>query len=388
MKVFAVAPEVHYGEDSLKTLKQLKCKRVLLVTDPGMVQFGIAEKVTAILDESHIEWEIFKNVEPNPSIETVTAILKHFMAYAPDGVIGLGGGSPIDAAKGALYFANRLQKNFTAIAAPKKPYFVAIPTTSGTGSEVTSYAVLTDMAQHTKIALSDSCMLPDLAVLDPIFTKTLPKGVIADTGMDVLTHATEAFVSKARNPYTNALAIEAIKDVFSHLLPNYHTPSEESHRTAMQNASCMAGIAFNNSSLGINHSLAHALGGRFQIPHGKINAILLPYVVRFNGCEVRAAKTGNRLAIESYAQISKQLGLPCETESQGVTSYVVALEVLKEQLSIHKTLKDYGIDETIYLSAIDTLAEQALNDICTAENPISVRLEDLKAVLKTVYYGM
>lgn len=388
MNVFALAPQIHYGKDSLQTLKNLKCKRVLMVTDRFMVQFGIAGQVTAILDAAGIQWEIFQDVEPNPSIETTNAILKQFMNYAPDGVIGLGGGSPIDAAKGALYFADRLQQQFAAIAAPKKTYFVAIPTTSGTGSEVTSYAVLTDTEKHTKIALSDPCMLPDLAVLDPVFTKTLPKGVIADTGMDVLTHATEAFVSKVRNPYTNALATEAIKAVFSHLLPNYNDPSDETHRTAMQNASCMAGIAFNNSSLGINHSLAHTLGGRFQIPHGKINAILLPYVVRFNGCSKRAARISDYKAVEAYAQIAKVLGLPAKTPEQGVISYTVALEILKEQLGIHKTLQDYGIDEALYLSAIDTLAEQALGDICTAENPVSVSLEDLKSVLKAVYYGL
>lgn len=387
MNIFALVPQIHYGQDSLKTLKNLNCKRVLLVTDRFMVQFGIAGQVTAILDEVGIQWEIFQDVEPNPSLETTNAILKQFMAFAPDCVIGLGGGSPIDAAKGALYFADRLQQQFAAIAAPKKPYFVAIPTTSGTGSEVTSYAVLTDNEKQTKIALSDACMLPDLAVLDPVFTKTLPKGVIADTGMDVLTHATEAFVSKVRNPYTNALAIEAIQAVFTHLLSNYNDPSIESHRTAMQNASCMAGIAFNNSSLGINHSLAHALGGRFHIPHGKINAILMPYVVRFNGCTKRAAKTGSFATVQHYADIAKTLGLPAETPEQGVLSYTVALEVLKDQLGIHATLKDYGIEEALYLSAIDTLAEQALADICTAENPISVTLADLKAILKAVYYG-
>lgn len=387
MKKFILAPEVHYGRDSLMTLKNLKCQRVLLVTDPSMVKFGIAQQVTDLLDEVHIKWEIYQDVEPNPSIETVTAILKHYMRFEPDGIIGLGGGSPIDAAKGAIYFADRLQKTLAAISTAKKPYFVAIPTTSGTGSEVTSYAVLTDLEKHTKIALSDSCMLPDLAVLDPIFTKTLPKSVIADTGMDVLTHATEAFVSSARNPYTNALAMEAIKEVFSHLIPNYIDPSDESHRIAMQNASCMAGIAFNNSSLGINHSLAHSIGGRFQIPHGKINAILLPYVARFNSGLHLDPQTVNSGASSEYALISKQIGLPCETELQGAMSYVLALEILKEQLNIHKSLKAYGIEEELYLKAVDTLAEQAINDICTADNPVKVTLNELKTILLEVYYG-
>lgn len=387
MNTFALAPKVNYGRAALSSLKDIPCKKVLLVTDAFMVQFGIAKKVTDLLDSANVTWEIFKDVEPNPSVETATAILKHYMAFAPDGVIGLGGGSPIDAAKGGLFFANRLQRDFSAIGTPKKPFFVAIPTTSGTGSEVTSYAVLTDVEKQTKVALSDDCMLPDLAILDPVFTETLPKGVIADTGLDVLTHATEAYVSNLRNPYTNALALEAIQSVFNHLVPNYNNPKDEAHRSAMQNASCMAGIAFNNSSLGINHSLAHALGGRFHIAHGKINAILLPYIVRFNGCPKRAVKTGNSIPLERYAEIANRLGLPCNTPEQGVTSYALALEILKEQLGIPKSLQSYGIDENLYLSAIDSLGKQALEDICTPENPICVTLNDLKSVLKAVYYG-
>ncbi len=383
MKTFAVAPNIQYGENALSALSGIVAKRVLLVTDRSMVQFGIAQKVTDILVSQHIEFEIFDGVEPNPSIETVNSILKHLLAYAPEAIIALGGGSPIDAAKGALFFANRLSRQFAAISKTIKPYFVAIPTTSGTGSEVTSYSVLTDEKERTKVALSDSCMLPDLAILDPVFTSTLPKGVIADTGLDVLTHATEAYVSKMSNPYTDALAIESIIAVFTHLIPNYQNPKISQHREAMQNASCMAGIAFNNSSLGINHSLAHAIGGRFHMAHGKINAILLPYVVAFNGIGKKASPE----AIKAYAKIAKRLGLPCQTPSEGVSSYKIALEVLKETLGIPKHLKDYGIDETLYLGAIKTLAEQAFSDICTENNPVKVTKEDLESILKEVYYG-
>lgn len=387
MRTFTVAPLIAYGESALQRLKAMGTKRVLIVTDAGMVQFGIADKITAELDLAGISWEIFSEVEPNPSIETVLSILKKMMAVSPDTIIGLGGGSPIDAAKGALYFATKLAAQLSAVAEAKKPYFVAIPTTSGTGSEVTSYSVLTDVKAKTKLALADDSMLPDLAILDPEMTKTLPKGVIADTGMDVLTHATEAFVSKERNAYTNALAKSAIQDVFKHLEANYNEPVVLVHRESMQNASCMAGIAFNNSSLGINHSLAHALGGRFHMAHGKVNAILMPYVIRFNGCKVRAAKNNDYSPLKYYQELAFSLGLPSDTPEMGTESYALAVEILKDKLGIPKSLKDYGIDETLFKEAVETLATQAMADICTPGNPVAVTHRQLVRLLETAYYG-
>lgn len=384
MKTFAVAPKIQYGSLSISSLAELDSKKALIVTDKFMVQFGIVKRVTDNLDKKGITYSIFDGVEPNPSLETVVKILKELISSQADSVIALGGGSPIDAAKGALYFAAKVQKMFSGISTEKRPYFVAIPTTSGTGSEVTSYSVLTDTKKQTKIALSDDSMLPDLAILDPDFTKTLPKSVIADTGMDVLTHAIEAYVSKESNSYTDALSMGAIEKVFKHLLANYTDVEVEENRIEMQNASCMAGIAFNNSSLGINHSIAHALGGRFHIPHGKINAILMPYIVSYNsgimcGKENQAAKR--------YSNIAKQLGFPASTPLEGSFCLVKAIEILKQEMGIPKNLHEFGILESEYMNSLDEISELAYNDICTAGNPVSVSKSDLKEIMLKVYNG-
>lgn len=395
MSRFSLSPEIEYGTGALGVLTTLPCKKVLIVTDAFMVTSGIISLVTKHLDQSKIEWSVYDQVEPNPSIRTVAQILGQYLLNEPDGVIALGGGSPIDAAKGVLYTVSKMKERLSESSIVKRPYFVAIPTTSGTGSEVTSYSVLTDEVAETKIALAEESMLPHLAILDPVFTKTLPKSIIADTGMDVLTHATEAFVSKVRNSYANALAKEAVTEVFKHLVANYNDPARDLPREAMQNASCMAGIAFNNSSLGINHSLAHGLGGKFHIPHGKINAILMPYVIRFNS-GIGLQKTGEDLKTPSrehlmvqscYSELARAIGLPSGEPLEGTKSYLLGVEYLLETLNIPKSLKELGIEEPPFLNALESLAAQCHQDICTPNNPIAVTIEDLKALLMAVYYG-
>lgn len=392
MKTFSLAPKIQYGQGALKALKDLSCKRVLVVTDAFMVSSGIVKQVTEPLEAAQIAYKIFDQVEPNPSIRTVAAIMKDYLSFMPDGVIALGGGSPIDAAKGVLYVADQLSTKNEDLSGLARPYFVAIPTTSGTGSEVTSYSVLTDELSQTKIALAKDSMLPHLAILDPVFTKTLPRGIIADTGMDVLTHATEAFVSMQRNAYTNALAKEAVVEVFKNLKQNYEDPSKDLPREAMQNASCMAGIAFNNSSLGINHSLAHALGGKFHIAHGKINAILMPYVIGFNSglCHFDGAGVDVNDSLRTqnlYAELAKAIGLPSGDPVEGTKSYLLAVTYLLEALNLPKSLKDLGVLEPPFLDALDELATQCLKDICTPDNPRTATKEDFKALLRAVYYG-
>jgi len=276
MKEFRLQPKILFGEDSLDYLKTLEYKKVMIVTDEVMTQLKLTDFITNNLSSS-TEVKIFNKVEPNPSMQTIENGLKDFIDFEPQCVIALGGGSPIDACKAILYFAYELYKKLKV---NKKIFFIAVPTTSGTGSEVTSYSVVTK-GEH-KIALADEKMLPDVALLNTVFLNGLPAKVVADTGMDVLTHSIEAYVSTNANPFSSSFAMKSIKLIFENLVAHYNDRKIQGPKENVQFASCLAGIAFDNSSLGINHSIAHTVGAKFHIAHGRANAIIMPYVIEVN----------------------------------------------------------------------------------------------------------
>lgn len=380
MKNFSVPTKIYYEEDSLKYLKDIKNKRVYIITDEIMYKLGIVNKVTEVLQENENICKNFTEVKPEPTMEIVTSALRKFLEFQGEVVIAVGGGSVIDASKAMIYFLTSITEGGEDLIG-KKPLFIAIPTTSGTGSEVTSYAVITDEKNHKKIALKSERMYANIAILDAQFTKTVPAKVTADTGMDVLTHAIEAYVSNKSSDCTDALAFIAIEEVYENIVEVYKNGNDIYRRSKLHNASCMAGIAFENSSLGINHSLAHAVGGKFKIFHGKINAVLLPYTVEFNSGLFYESNFEDFDTARKYAKVAKLLNLPSTDFKEGVIMLIKGIRELNNKLGIPNTIKDLNISEEEFMEHIDELAETALNDICTSGNPQRVSKEDLKKIL-------
>lgn len=370
MKTFGIKPEIKAGEDSLSYLKTLPYKKYFIVTDEMMVQLKLTDKIIDNLN-SDCKIKIFSKVLPNPTVDIVQKGIVDLITFEPECVIALGGGSPIDACKAILYFGDKI---FNLLGKKNERLFIAVPTTSGTGSEVTSYSVITD--HSSKIALADDKMLPNIAVLNPDFMKTLPKKVVADTGMDVLTHALEAYVSRNSNPFTDAMALEAMRIVFNNLLDHYEDRSTLEPREKIQYASCMAGIAFNNSSLGINHSIAHSIGAKFHIPHGRANAILLPYIIEVNSN-----------ADKKYAAVAEALGLPASTTIEGKHAVKIWIKIMKEKMEIENSLKEYGIDFEEFKKLIPEILSDIKKDICTEYNPNQLSDEEYVKLLVKVYYG-
>ena len=324
--------------------------------------------------------------------------------FQPDLLVAFGGGSAIDAAKGMWLFYECPEAKFQDMALrfmdirkrsvefPKlgeKAMFVAIPTTSGTGSEVTSFAVITDKATGTKYPLADYELTPDIAILDPELTYTVPRSVTADTGMDVLSHALEAYVSVLASDYTDALALQATRMVFKYLPVVYNEPGNEDAREKMHNASCIAGMAFTNAFLGINHSLAHKIGGQYHVPHGRANAIVLPHVIRYNGSLptkfTAYPKYEHHVAAEKYQELAQALGLPAATPDQGVESLAKAVEDLRAKLNIPAGFGEAGIGKDEYMKHVDRVALMAFDDQCTGANPRYPLVEELKDILLKAY---
>jgi acetaldehyde dehydrogenase / alcohol dehydrogenase len=380
----------------------------MIVTDPMMVKLGYAAKLEYWLRkrQTPVFIEIFSEVEPDPSTDTVTRGTALMNAFKPDCIIALGGGSPMDAAKAMWLFYeypdtdfNDLKQKFMDIRKRvykyprlgQKAKFVAVPTTSGTGSEVTSFAVITDKNQgNTKYPLADYELTPDVAIIDPEFVYTLPKNAVADTGMDVLTHAIEAYVSVMANDYTDGLAIKAIQLVFENLEKSYKD-ADPVAREKMHNASTIAGMAFANAFLGINHSLAHKWGGEFHTPHGRTNAILLPHVIRYNAQRptkfASFPKYDHFIADKRYAEIARVLGLPARTTEEGVNSLIKAIRELTQKLNIADTFQKEGIDAKEFEAKVEYLADRAFEDQCTTANPRMPLVKELVEIYRDAYYG-
>lgn len=349
-------------------------KKVFIVTDRFMYEKKITKYITDHLNGS--EYKIFYDVKPNPDIMTVSKGVKTILEYKPDMVVALGGGSSIDAAKGMIYFARTQDSSL-------KIKFIAIPTTSGTGSEVTTYAVITDPDTETKFPVVDESMLPDIAIIDAELTKSVPLSITADTGMDVLTHAIEAFVCNKRNDFTDALAEKSIKLANKFLIQVFENPSDVTLRQRVHNASCLAGMAFNNSGLGINHSMAHTLGAHFHIPHGRANAILLPYVISFNAGLYDGLTDANK----RYAKVARLIWLDSTNERQSTINLVRTIRNYINKLKIPGSIKEAGISKEDFLSMLPNMVDAALADPCTATNPRQCTKEELTELFIKAYEG-
>ncbi|WP_342551821.1 bifunctional acetaldehyde-CoA/alcohol dehydrogenase [Paenibacillus sp. FSL R7-0652] len=409
MQWFKVPNKVYFEKGATQYLAKMPdITRVAIITDAMMVKLGYVEKVEHYLRQRQtpVAIEVFSEVEPDPSTTTVDRGKAMMERFQPDCIIALGGGSPMDAAKAMWLFYeypdtdfNNLKQKFMDIRKriykyPRlgsKAKFVAIPTTSGTGSEVTSFAVITDKEHgNTKYPLADYELTPDVAIVDPEFVYSLPRTAVADTGMDVLTHAIEAYVSVMANDYTDGLAIKAIQLVFQYLEQS-SLQGDKLAREKMHNASTIAGMAFANAFLGINHSLAHKWGGQYHTAHGRTNAILLPHVIRYNAKKptkfASFPKYSHFVADERYAEIARILGLPARTTEEGVNSLIKAIRDLNKKLGIEESFQEIGFDAKDFESRVDYLADRAFEDQCTTANPKLPLVTELADVYRNAFYG-
>ncbi|MCI1945125.1 1-propanol dehydrogenase PduQ [Clostridium luticellarii] len=378
MNIFKIKPVVYFDMNSVEYLKNLKEKKSLIITDPFMVKAGFINKVTDIFRNDNVEYKVFSGIRPDPPVEVVAEGAKEMIAFKPDVIVALGGGSSIDAAKSILAFTMRILKDSKD--GYRRPLFIAIPTTSGTGSEVTSFSIIT--TGNKKVSLIDDDLIPDVAILDASFVKTVPGRITADTGIDVFTHGIEAYVSNKASDFSDALAEQAMKLVIRYLPEAYKNGDNVEAREKLHNASCMAGMAFTNASLGINHSMAHILGGIFHIPHGRANAILLPYVIKYNAD--LDSGTCTRAALR-YRNIAEFLGLPCSTVEEGVMSLICAVNVILSLTNTPRNLKEAGIDRREFFNKVNTMAEVALEDRCTPTSPRIPSKEELIDLFKKAY---
>lgn len=376
MNKFDLHTKVLIGGEGLREMMQ-GMRRVFIVTDSFMASSGAVGYLTEPLEAAGVAYRIYSEVGPDPDINMVTAGVSVILDFQPDAVIAFGGGSPIDAAKAIMYFAHNQ-------AGLKDCPFIAIPTTSGTGSEVSKFAVITDRDKGVKYPLIDESLLPDYAVLDAELTKTVPPRVTADTGMDVLTHAIEAYVCTEANSFTDALAEKAVKLVYENLLVAYREPGNLEARQNMHNASCMAGAAFSNAGLGLCHSMAHALGAQAHIPHGRANAILLPYIMSFNaGCETSLTETAGR-----YAELAAYLGLQATSIRQTAINLIRTVRQFEKHMGVPQTIKEAGVDEAAFREMLEPMAEAALADRCTGTTPKKPTKQDIMDLYELAYTGM
>lgn len=401
MQWFKLPPKVYFEENSVMYLTEMdNVERVMIVCDPGMVNIGYTDIVEQVLRrrENQPQIKVFNEVEPNPSTHTVYKGLEMFINFQPNTIIALGGGSAMDAAKAIWMFFEHPETSFFGakqkfldirkrtykITKPKNAKFICIPTTSGTGSEVTPFAVITDSETHVKYPLADYALTPDIAIVDPQFVLSVPKDVAADTGMDVLTHAIESYVSVMASDYTRGLSLQAIKLTFDYLKSSVQENDKHSH-----NASTMAGMAFANAFLGISHSIAHKIGGEYGIPHGRTNAILLPHVIRYNAKDPQKhalfPKYDFFRADTDYADIAKFLGLKGNTTEELVDALANAVYDLGCSVGIDMNLKSQGVTEELLHSTIDRMAELAFEDQCTTANPKEPLISELKGIIETAY---
>lgn len=391
MARFTLPRDLYHGKGSIDELKNLKGKKAIVVVGGGsMKRFGFLDKVVDNLKEAGMEVQLFENVEPDPSVETVMKGAKAMQEFEPDWIVSMGGGSPIDAAKAMWAFYEYPEVTFEDLIIPfnfptlrTKAKFCAIPSTSGTATEVTAFAVITDYAKGIKYPMADFNITPDVAIVDPQLAETMPATLTAYTGMDAMTHAVEAYVSTLNSDYTDPLALHAIKMVHEFLVKSYK--GDMNARERMHNAQCLAGMAFSNALLGIVHSMAHKTGAAYtggHIVHGCANAMYLPKVIKFN--------SKNEVAAERYADIARFIGLKGETTTELVDALIAEICSLNAALDIPTCIKEYDggiIDEKEYMDKLSKVAELAISDACTGSNPRIPTQEEMEKLLKAVYFN-
>ncbi len=390
MSRFTLPRDLYHGKGSLEALKTLKGTKAIVVVGGGsMKRFGFLDKTVAYLKEAGMQVRLFEGVEPDPSVETVMRGAKAMREFGPDWIVSIGGGSPIDAAKAMWAFYEYPDTTFEALCIPfnfpelrTKAKFCAIPSTSGTATEVTAFSVITDYAKGIKYPLADFNITPDVAIVDPELAETMPPKLTAHTGMDAMTHAVEAYVSTLHCDYTDPLALHAIKMVSEYLVASFK--GDNKARERMHNAQCLAGMAFSNALLGIVHSMAHKTGAAFSgshIVHGCANAMYLPKVIKFNAKEPEAAKR--------YAEIASFLGLKGSNDAELTDALIAHIKALNKALDIPACIKDYEggvIDEKEFMDKLPGVAELAVGDACTGSNPRAISPAEMAKLLKCCYF--
>ena len=372
MNRFQIKTEIYYGADSLRYLSRFADDVVLIVTDSFMATTEVMKKVISSLGAATVV--VFDRVQPNPTFEVVADCYRSYLDANPTALIALGGGSSIDTAKAV----NKIARDQT----PDRIEFIAIPTTSGSGSEMTSYAVITNAETQKKIAMMSPDMYPDVAILDPEAVRTTPQGLTADTGMDALTHAVEAYVSVRHTDFADAMAEKALHLLFEYLPITYVEGDDIQARERVHNAANLAGMAFENAGLGIVHSLSHAIGGSFHIPHGRLNALILPTVIEFNAGDLHTPKLDPTSTALRYAQLGRMLGATTASTRNQVTGFISLIRHLRRDLGIPDTITDLGVAPYDFVANISAIAETALHDPCTVDNPREVTVADLEDLLR------
>ncbi|MBC5628361.1 iron-containing alcohol dehydrogenase [Clostridium sp. NSJ-6] len=383
MARFTLPRDLYHGKGSLETLKTIKGKKAIVVVGGGsMKRFGFLDRVENYLKEAGMEVRIFEGVEPDPSVETVMKGAEVMREFEPDWIVAMGGGSPIDAAKAMWIFYEYPEFTFEQAVVPfglpelrQKAKFIAIPSTSGTATEVTAFSVITDYKAKIKYPLADFNITPDIAIVDPDLAQTMPAKLVAHTGMDALTHAIEAYTASLRSNFSDPLAIKAIQMVEENLVNSY--AGNEEARNLMHEAQCLAGMSFSNALLGIVHSMAHKVGAVFHIPHGCANAIFLPYVIQYNrtACEDR------------YADIAKSIGLEGSTDAELTDALIERINKFNNDLNIPHSMKEYGVAEDDFKANLDFISKNAVADACTGSNPREIDANTMAKLFECTYYG-
>ena len=381
MKSFGIHTKIYFGEGALQRLEEIPYKRVLIITDPFVVTSGMIKLITHPLENARIAYEIFKDVVPDPPVEKIATGVKAMLDYKPDCIVAVGGGSAIDSSKSIRDFALKADNYGTCA-------LIAIPTTSGTGSEVTSFAVISDPQAKMKYPLVSPDLTPDEAILDAELVRSVPPAITADTGMDVFTHALEAYVSLNNNEFSAALAEKAIEIIGVFLLRAYLDGNDMHARQKMHAASCLAGLAFNSASLGLNHGMAHQLGSNFHIPHGRANAMLLPHIIEFNANINKHSRSQKEYlpAVKKYSTVANNLGLSSYNKIMSVRSLVNWTQFMLKEMDIPLSISQMGnITEEEYMAAIPAMADAAIADACTATNPRPVTRADVMQIYRDLW---
>ncbi len=382
MKQFHINTEIFFGESALDRLYDLNFSSILIITDPFVVSSGMVTLLTNRLDKARIEYDLFTDVVPDPPVEKVISGVAAALSKKYPCIIGVGGGSAIDTAKAVRKFATQMDETY-------KPYLIAVPTTSGTGSEVTCFAVISNPDEGRKYPLAEEQLLPDEAILDEVLVKSVPASVTADTGMDVMTHAIEAYVSTNNNEFSGALAEKAVEISGQFLIRSFSSCEDTHARRKMHIASCLAGLAFNSASLGLNHGMAHQLGARFHIPHGRANAILLPYIIEFNSGITLTNRSQREYpsCVKKYCNLARILGVSNMNEVTTIRALISYLHFLNAEMGIPSRVSEAcpNLTKEEYDAQLDAMAEAALRDGCTATNPRIPMKPDIIEIYKKIW---